>query len=479
VAFDTPLNDRQVEVLRWISHGCPDGRWTDFSFKTTAAALVSRRLVTVSKRGGVWSAAILAAGQHYLTSGQYPPGHWATKRRERPVDREAPGSASAVARRPVAPRRNDATVSKSTTQAPSPARELVAQVITAGGEIQCESKDGLRAYALLVAAVNRHHLVPEGKQRTAEMGSPWGIVMIRLEDAPYWLTTPASEVVEAGRIGRWHPALASLRERDFMSMSAPSERRMLRILHALATEAAARGHRVEPNSPDRRYHHRQSAAGHIAIGIRGYRYALAVWQKYREAPPPRWGREPKRPGPEVGNSLAVGLMWESGGRSGISESWSDVPAKRTTVESLLPTVLWELERRSQQADRRHEQERLAAIEREKLQAEAERRARVLHAENVRADVLRDQHARWREGLQLREYIAAMDRTIAALPDGDDLSAAAQWRAWCQKYVEGVLDPLGQPLVMPTIREWTREERQSLEARIIRELERASKLRADL
>jgi hypothetical protein len=93
--------------------------------------------------------------------------------------------------------------------------------------------------------------------------------------------------------------------------------------------------------------------------------------------------------------------------------------------------------------------------------------------------LRDQHARWREGLQLREYIAAMDRTIAVLPDGDDLSAAAQWRAWCQEYVEGVLDPLGQPLVMPTIREWTREERQSLEARILRELERASKLRADL
>jgi hypothetical protein len=247
VAFDTPLNDRQVEVLRWISHGCPDGRWTDFSFKTTAAALVSRRLVTVSKRGGVWSAAILAAGQHYLTSGQYPPGHWATKRRERPVDREAPGSPSAVARRPVAPRRNDATVSKSTTQPPSPARELVAQVIAAGGEIQCVSKDGLRAYALLVAAVNRHHLVPEGKQLTAEMGSPWGIVVIRLEleDAPYWLTTPASEVVEAGRIGRWHPALASLRERvigrmviGVLASMAGVEREMVKEWTALKHEAA-------------------------------------------------------------------------------------------------------------------------------------------------------------------------------------------------------------------------------------------------
>jgi hypothetical protein len=241
--------------------------------------------------------------------------------------------------------------------------------------------------------------------------------VIRLEAAPYWLTTPASEVVEAGRIGRWHPALASLREQDFMTMSTPSERRMLRILQALTTEADARGHRVEPTSPRRRYHHRQSEAGHVAIGVAGYRYTLAVWQKYREAPPPRWGMAPKRPGPEIGDSLAVGLMWESGGRSGISESWSDVPAKRTKVESLLPTVLWEIKRRSQQADRRREQERLAAIEREKLQAEAERRALVLHAENVRAEVLRDQHARWRQGLQLREY---------PLRDGSLHSAATGW-----------------------------------------------------
>ncbi|WP_319446904.1 MULTISPECIES: hypothetical protein [unclassified Mycobacterium] len=477
MAFDTPLNDRQVDVLRWIHDGCPDGRWPDFTFKTTAAALASRRLVTISRRGGVWSAAILAAGQHYLTSGQYPPGHWATKSRQRPQNSTAPGSPSSVARRPVAPPHNGTAPPKPKAQSASPARELVAEVIAAGGQIHRQSKDGLSRYGLLVAAVNRHRLAPEGKQLTAEMGSPWGNVVIALEDAPYWLTTPPTEVVEATRIGGWHPALASLRERDFMSMSAPSERRMLRILQALATEATARGHRIEPTSPGRRYHHRQSEAGHIAIGIRDHRYTLAVWQKYRETPPPRWGREPKRPGPEVGNSLALGLMWESGGRSGISESWSDVPAKRTAVESLLPIVLWQLERRSQQADRRRERERLAAIEHERLRAEAERQAHMLHTENARADVLRDQHARWREGLHLREYIAAMDRTIASLPNGADRSAAAQWRAWCSEYVEGVLDPLAQPLAMPTIREWTREERQSLETRILRQLERA-KPRAD-
>jgi hypothetical protein len=68
----------------------------------------------------------------------------------------------------------------------------------------------------------------------------------------------------------------------------------------------------------------------------------------------------------------------------------------------------------------------------------------------------------------------MDRSIAQLPDGADRADAMNWRAWCTEYVDSVLDPLGQPLAMPAVREWTREERQSLEKRILRQLERASR-----
>jgi hypothetical protein len=472
VAFDTPLNHRQIEVLRWISDGCPDGRWTDFTFKTTAAALASRRLVAVSKRRGVWGAAILPAGEHYLTRGQYPVNHWGKRTRRPQIDVNAPAKPPAVAERRIDPGRRSPVSEQSKKESPSRARELVAEVIAAGGEVQRESKEGRRPYALLVAAINRHKLAPEGKQLTVEMGSRWEISVIRLEDAPYWRTTPGSEVVRAERIGRWHQALARIRERDFISMSTTSERRMVRILQALAVEADARGHRVESADPRRRYHYRHSEAGHIAINIRSYSYTIAVWQKYREVPPPRWGMPPKRPGADAGDSLAVGLIWESRGSSGISESWSDSPAKRTRVESLLPTILWEIERRSEHSDRRREQERLATIERERLQAEAERRALVLHAENVRAEVLREQYTRWREGSQLREYIVAMDRVIERLPDGVDRAAVSEWREWCREYVDSVLDPLGQSLAMPEIREWTREERLSLEGRILRQFEHA-------
>jgi len=32
MTIKTPLNQRQVEVLRRINGGCPDGRWADFTF---------------------------------------------------------------------------------------------------------------------------------------------------------------------------------------------------------------------------------------------------------------------------------------------------------------------------------------------------------------------------------------------------------------------------------------------------------------
>ncbi|MBS1695052.1 MAG: hypothetical protein JST91_22820 [Actinobacteria bacterium] len=43
-----PLNHRQVEVLRWIQEGCPESRWSDSTYKTTAVALQTRRLVEVA-----------------------------------------------------------------------------------------------------------------------------------------------------------------------------------------------------------------------------------------------------------------------------------------------------------------------------------------------------------------------------------------------------------------------------------------------
>ncbi|WP_125810142.1 hypothetical protein [Actinoplanes sp. ATCC 53533] len=66
------LNSRQLEVLRWIAAGCPDGVMLDFTYKTAAVALQGRRLVTASKRHGRWFADVTPAGRFYLDHGRHP-----------------------------------------------------------------------------------------------------------------------------------------------------------------------------------------------------------------------------------------------------------------------------------------------------------------------------------------------------------------------------------------------------------------------
>jgi hypothetical protein len=67
-----PLNTKQLEVLRWIGDGFPAGVMTGSSYKTTAAALQSRRLVEIRRRGGKWSATVMAEGRYYLEHGRHP-----------------------------------------------------------------------------------------------------------------------------------------------------------------------------------------------------------------------------------------------------------------------------------------------------------------------------------------------------------------------------------------------------------------------
>jgi hypothetical protein len=89
------VNLRQLAILKWIAAGCPSGVMTGDVHKTSAAALQNRRLVRVSRKGGAWSATLTEAGEHYLATGEYPPGHW---------PQAAPSAAPVPAPAPVARR---------------------------------------------------------------------------------------------------------------------------------------------------------------------------------------------------------------------------------------------------------------------------------------------------------------------------------------------------------------------------------------
>src|SRR4051812_46738926 len=100
LAHRKTLNEKQLDVLRWIADGCPDGVFTDHSHRISAASLRARGLVTTAGRGPRWRAQITSAGREYL---------------ER-------------AARPGAPRPRQASVSVT--------QQLVDDVIAAGGSLR-------------------------------------------------------------------------------------------------------------------------------------------------------------------------------------------------------------------------------------------------------------------------------------------------------------------------------------------------------
>ena len=69
---DELLSVRQIRVLKWIGDGCPEGVWSDFTYKTTGYALAARGLVEVVRRRDRWSAAITEDGQFYWRTAATP-----------------------------------------------------------------------------------------------------------------------------------------------------------------------------------------------------------------------------------------------------------------------------------------------------------------------------------------------------------------------------------------------------------------------
>lgn len=66
-----PVNDAQLEVLRWLAAGGSQDP-PEPSMKQRAAALQSRGLAKVQRSGGQWTAQLTEAGQHYVKHGRYP-----------------------------------------------------------------------------------------------------------------------------------------------------------------------------------------------------------------------------------------------------------------------------------------------------------------------------------------------------------------------------------------------------------------------
>ncbi|MFT3663024.1 MAG: hypothetical protein QM809_17145 [Gordonia sp. (in: high G+C Gram-positive bacteria)] len=145
MSLKDPLHDRQLELLRWIGDGCPEGRWEGHAYKTSTTALVSRRLVTVSKKGGIWRATLLPAGTYYLEHGEYPEGHWEPRRRRSTASEPAADASTRAREQNRRPRsRPKPAAPKEPPPDLGPSRELLAELTAAGGVIDRRTDEPMR-----------------------------------------------------------------------------------------------------------------------------------------------------------------------------------------------------------------------------------------------------------------------------------------------------------------------------------------------
>jgi hypothetical protein len=264
------VNQRQLAVLRWIIDGCPDGVMTDVTYKTTAVALRNRRLVTISKKQGVWKAEATAAGKHFAEHGSYPENHW-------PNRTPKPGTSTSTAPRttlgapptplaPTAARRDRITGKRLVDQ-------MLADLAAAGAEgLAIEERDRGR-FENLIRSAERYGKIPSGRLLRIERDEARRPVL-RFIDQPAWKPERSTNIPVPDRLTRPHPTTKALRDnRQLHHMRADVRSRALRLLDALAKEAERRGHRVSTPALEPG---RGSGKEHLKITVTGHSYAVSI-----------------------------------------------------------------------------------------------------------------------------------------------------------------------------------------------------------
>jgi hypothetical protein len=320
-------------------------------------------------------------------------------------------------------------------------------------------REGEPNYRQLVDAAQRWNKVPQGKQLMTDMDR--GELIVRLIDAPDGTVIEPTPVPVPDRLTT--PHLVARQYRDDTQRHCVSRTqlpRVVRIVHALASECNRRGYEIrklDPElSPRRGYANRSMKGGSdFEIILRDHRYPLhiseekvplrGVWEDEQ-----RW-RKGERYYHLVDDDKFTGSYDKKGtgrltialssySRSGRQSSWSDRQSWK--LEEKLPDILHEIEVRAVEDDYHAEEERRKAEERQHQWELAMEQATALYIEDYRGKVLRADVSAWREANELRAYVTALEEA-----HGED-PASAEWIEWVQGYVERC-DPLNSSQQPPT------------------------------
>jgi hypothetical protein len=453
------LNTRQLEVLRWIGDGCPDGVMKGHTYKTTAVALQGRRLVTVSRKGGIWRAELTGAGRFYLLHGSHPdsslprsPNHAApvteSSPRSRPVQDAAQRPAMPIVR-PLQPGPGEL------------AESLVARVLEGGGVLEVGADEDGTDYPRLIKVSGQVPNLPFGKQLRLRSKGSWRDRRREIYlDEEFSVRVAPRPVPVPQRVTAYHPAVVRHRDDvDRHEVSKDSLGRASRILQAVAIEAERRGHTVEAAAAGSQQYNtdffRSLKDGQLRIAVEGFAYRLRIHEQGRAggAPLPytvhanrtlpRW-RKARRTEFIPTGTLRITL--ENGySRDERAAEFRDT--KTTALEERLPAVLRELEIRALEDDhRRQEEQRQADLKRQRWERAIDQ-ARHDFRETGRADLLTSQLQSWRLAKELDSYLSQMRTIIVAMTSEEERAAAQDWLNWISQHRQSI-DPLRQPLPVP-------------------------------
>ena len=455
-----PLTARQLAVLQWIADGCPDGIWPDDSHKISAGALETRNLATVRRWYGKWSAEVRADGAYYLEHGTYPGVPVSARLVRQPT--VAARSAGEPARQTKAPAPKAPRVLRPARE-PGPTERLIADIQAAGGSITLtpESDDERRSLEAMLSAAYRHNKVPKGMHLRVDRPT-WKTYVLTIEALPNWTDRPRPEVSVPQQLRKPHAEIVRLRDADSLPIKGAAKHRALRLLQALITSVARRGHVVaEVRRKDRyvfQYARPAPAYEHVLFTVAGHEVGVRITQlqdrsdhvptakELAEKASYSWTRIPKYDY-TPSDRLKIELTARGSG------SWSDGVRKR--LEDRLVEIIEAIEKAAVTAER----VRLIAEEKRR-QAQLEEEQRIARAtaklnEVNRARVFDEQSAAWFRSRHLAEYVSALEDVVAEIEDPSDGVAAGEWLAWVKRHVES-LDPLKQMIAMPPDPAPTRE-----------------------
>ena len=220
-----------------------------------------------------------------------------------------------------------------------------------------------------------------------------------------------------------------------------AKRRAVRLLDALVKALEKRGHKVEVVAQD---------APPTFVVIGGERVHFRLRELSRQLPRDRRSssacaatrqRGDERRYTELVPCGELMIELTGAGLEGVRRRWSHRSRKNRRLEILLGELVAEFEVAGDLLGRQREEERRAAVTRERQAAEDEReRQRRAHREALEADFVA-MATRWARAGQLREFLDAARSSVAeAGLAGADVDA---WFVWARAYAAR-LDPLSTP-----------------------------------